>query len=152
MKSKFYLYAGISSLIPLIVIFIILPFIPNEIPVHYGNNNTVTRYGSKYEMFIIPITTIFIYFIMYSYSEGGQFRISKETHKILTIFVLIIFYTINILFIYTIFSNTEDITQILIIMFVSWAVLLGIVGGIYCWQNKLHKKKINQIKKQSFLN
>lgn len=43
---------------PLLITFFVLPILPDRIPAHYGFDGAVTRYGSKYEMLILPIITI----------------------------------------------------------------------------------------------
>ena len=48
MKNKKWLYF-ILMLLPLAVSLIALPFLPSQIPAHYGADNQVTRWGSKYE-------------------------------------------------------------------------------------------------------
>ena len=38
----------ILTFLPLVVTMIALPFLPEQIPAHYGMDNQVTRWGSKY--------------------------------------------------------------------------------------------------------
>lgn len=56
MKVKKIVFYGLMFL-PLISAFIALQFLPEQIPAHYGLNNQVTRWGSKYEVLIVPIVT-----------------------------------------------------------------------------------------------
>lgn len=56
MKVKKLVFYGLMFL-PLISAFIALQFLPDQIPAHYGLNNQVTRWGSKYETLIVPIVT-----------------------------------------------------------------------------------------------
>lgn len=56
MKVKKLVFYGLMFL-PLISAFIALQFLPEQIPAHYGLNNQVTRWGSKYEALIVPIVT-----------------------------------------------------------------------------------------------
>ena len=44
----------ILTILPLAVIAVALIFLPDRIPVHYGTDLTVDRYGSKYELLILP--------------------------------------------------------------------------------------------------
>ena len=46
--------------LPLIVSMIALIFLPDLIPVHYNIKNEIDRWGSKYEILIIPIITILL--------------------------------------------------------------------------------------------
>lgn len=56
MKVKKIVFYGLMFL-PLISALIVLQFLPEQIPAHYGLNNQVTRWGSKYEALIVPIVT-----------------------------------------------------------------------------------------------
>ncbi len=46
--------------LPLIVSMIALIFLPDLIPVHYNIKNEIDRWGSKYEILIIPIIIILL--------------------------------------------------------------------------------------------
>lgn len=64
MKKKKIIFYSLMFL-PLIVVLIALPFLPERIPAHYDFNNQVTRWGSKYETLIFPvITVLFGYFML----------------------------------------------------------------------------------------
>ena len=56
MKVKKIVFYGLMFL-PLISALIALQFLPEQIPAHYDLNNLVTRWGSKYEVLIVPIVT-----------------------------------------------------------------------------------------------
>ena len=57
MKGKRIVF-GILMFLPLAVVLVALPFLPDQIPAHYGFDNQVTRWGSKYEALLLPILTI----------------------------------------------------------------------------------------------
>lgn len=40
-----------------------MPILPDKIPAHYGFDGNVTRFGSKYELLIMPVITIGMSFI-----------------------------------------------------------------------------------------
>lgn len=64
MKVKKIVFYGLMFL-PLISALIALQFLPEQIPAHYDLNNLVTRWGSKYEVLIVPIvTTVLGYFFL----------------------------------------------------------------------------------------
>ncbi|MCI9315410.1 MAG: DUF1648 domain-containing protein [Lachnospiraceae bacterium] len=64
MKAKKIAFYGLMFL-PLASALIALQFLPEQIPAHYGLNNQVTRWGSKYEALIIPIVTVMLgYFFL----------------------------------------------------------------------------------------
>lgn len=48
----------ILLLLPIIVAIITLYFVPKEIPMHFNKYGDVDRYGSKYELMIIPCINI----------------------------------------------------------------------------------------------
>ncbi len=54
----------ILMFLPLLVTIIVLPFLPDQIPAHYGFDNQVTRWGSKYETLIFPVITIIFGLVM----------------------------------------------------------------------------------------
>ena len=55
-KIKNYFY--VLMFLPLVASLIALQFLPNVIPAHYNINNVVDRWGSKYEILILPVVTI----------------------------------------------------------------------------------------------
>lgn len=59
MKVKKIVFYGLMF-IPLVSVLIALQFLPEQIPAHYGFNNQVTRWGSKYEMLIVSIVTVML--------------------------------------------------------------------------------------------
>lgn len=51
---------GILTLLPLAITAAVLPFMPEQVPVHYDINGAVTRYGSRYELLLMPLLIILI--------------------------------------------------------------------------------------------
>ena len=62
MKKKIVFY--ILMFLPLTAVLIALPFLPEQIPAHYGFDGQVTRWGSKYETLIFPAMTVLLGAIM----------------------------------------------------------------------------------------
>lgn len=62
MKRKVIFY--ILMFLPLAAVLIALPFLPEQIPAHYGFDGQVTRWGSKYETLIFPAMTVLLGLIM----------------------------------------------------------------------------------------
>ena len=54
----------ILMFLPAPVTLVSLLFLPDQIPAHYGFDNQVTRWGSKYETLIFPVITIIFGLIM----------------------------------------------------------------------------------------
>lgn len=76
-RRKMILY--ILMLLPLVVTAAALPFLPDEIPAHYGADNQVTRWGSKYETLVFPAITIIFGLVMLGIGNMPQSRKEKET-------------------------------------------------------------------------
>ena len=56
MKNKKLFY--LLMFLPLVASLIALQFLPDVIPAHYNIQNVVDRWGSKYEILILPVITI----------------------------------------------------------------------------------------------
>ena len=48
------------TFLPLILILLVFSHLPNQIPAHYNFAGEVTRYGSKYELFIFPLLALLL--------------------------------------------------------------------------------------------
>ena len=57
MKTLKLLYA-VFQLLPLAMTLAALPYLPQQIPAHYGFGGQVDRWGSKYEALILPVIVI----------------------------------------------------------------------------------------------
>ncbi len=67
MKKKIVFY--ILMFLPLTAVLIVLPFLPEQIPAHYGFDGQVTRWGSKYETLIFPAMTVLLGVIMFALAK-----------------------------------------------------------------------------------
>lgn len=138
MKVKKIMFFGLMFL-PLISALIVLQFLPEQIPAHYGLNNQVTRWGSKYEALIIPIVTVMLgYFflgiakIAARHEENGS---NNENVCIIAgIVTLLIFNAMTGYALYADFNkiedlslNTFDINQLLYELF---GIAMIIIGNI----------------------
>ena len=125
--------------LPLISVLIALQFLPEQIPAHYSLNNQVTRWGSKYEMLIVPIVTVMLgYFfrgiakVAAKHEENGN---NNENVCIVAgIVTLIIFNAMTGYALYTSFNkienlslNTFDVNQLL---FGILGIAMIIIGNI----------------------
>ena len=54
MQLKKILYIVLMAL-PILVTLALLPSMPDQVPMHYGFDSQVNRWGSKYEMLIFPV-------------------------------------------------------------------------------------------------
>ena len=105
----------ILMFLPLAVILIALPYLPEKIPAHYGFDNQVDRWGSKYEALLFPIISILMgYFLL----GMARLAIKKEEHGennknitiIMGILVLILFNALNVYSLYTSFNKVENLS------------------------------------------
>ena len=101
--------------LPLVVALIALPNLPEKIPAHYGFDNQVDRWGSKYEALLFPIISILMgYFLL----GMARLAMKKEEHGennknitiIMGILVLILFNALNVYSLYTSFNKVENLS------------------------------------------
>ena len=72
----------ITALAPLIITAAVIQFLPEKVPMHYDIHDNADRYGSRYEMFILPlclliITAVFM-MISHRFSVKGRNGESKQ--------------------------------------------------------------------------
>lgn len=90
-------------LLPLLVSIISICFLPSIILTHYNIYNDVDRWGSKYEVLIIPIfTIIFGQFLLFmSKISKKQNKDNERSGIIIGIFGLLVFNIISGIMIYS---------------------------------------------------
>lgn len=131
MKTKKIIFYGLMFL-PLVVTLIALQFLPDQIPAHYGFNNQVTRWGSKYEKIIFPIFTILFGFFMLgmaklSARQEGSGTNNEKVVVIAGIMVLILFNVETGYSLYTGFEKIENLSSAAVDLY---QLLFGILGII----------------------
>jgi len=147
MKNKTLLLWFLAFL-PLLVTIVVLPMLPDQIPAHYDSNGIVDRWGSKYESLIVPIITIVIISVLLFIGEfiKRQKDISESNEKVLDVVklvVVIVFNGLTYWFLYTAFTQVEDLNQSKLDALGIFSVLLSIsfvfLGNILpkCKQNML---------------
>ena len=86
MKKKITVY--ILMYLPLAVALIALPYLPEKIPAHYGFDNQVDRWGSKYEALVFPIISLLMgYFLLGMAKLAAKKEEHGENNKNVTIIV-----------------------------------------------------------------
>src|SRR5690554_2296858 len=80
------LITWILAFLPLIITVIALPVLPDKIPAHYGLDGYVTRFGSKYEMLLIPMITIIFCFLWLFLEKHLMKDSEKGPHNVRVIF------------------------------------------------------------------
>ena len=130
MKNKKWLYF-ILMLLPLAVSLIALPFLPSQIPAHYGADNQVTRWGSKYEALLLPLLTIlFGLFMMlmarYAAKQEKNGGSNEKAVVITGLCSLLLFNLMNFYFLYTDFHQVENLSEVPVDLFSLVFLCLGI--------------------------
>ena len=87
MQLKKILYIVLMAL-PILVTLALLPSMPDQVPMHYGFDSQVNRWGSKYEMLIFPVLTLVAGIFLlasgsWSQKKGRISADSEEYHTLL---------------------------------------------------------------------
>ena len=128
MKKKTIYY--ILMFLPLLISLVALSFLPEQIPAHYGFDNQVTRWGSKYESLIYPIITILMGYFLLTMAKmaAKQESTGKNNEKICMItgiLVLAYFNIMNCYMLYTAFNQVKNLSSIPLNLY---QLLLGMLG------------------------
>ncbi len=111
----------ILMFLPLIAVVVAYPFLPDQIPAHYGMDNQVTRWGNKSETFIFPIITLIFGFFMYIGAKGAaeQEKKGNGTGKnnstitfIAGILSILVFDILTLYFLYADFHQVENLNDV----------------------------------------
>lgn len=138
MKTKKTVYF-ILMYLPLVVVLIALQYLPDKIPAHYGIDNQVTRWGSRYEALLFPIVTILMAYFLLAMSRlaAKQEEHGENNKKIIIvtgILVLIVFNVLNGYSLYTDFNKVENLSSIPLdinqLVFGIVGVLMIVTGNI----------------------
>ena len=60
------------SILPLVITAIVLPFLPDSVPLHYDFAGSIDRWGSKYEELLFPV--LIICFALFFYQISSHFE------------------------------------------------------------------------------
>ena len=154
MKNKKLLTALyiILMFLPLIAVVVAYPFLPDQIPAHYGMDNQVTRWGNKSETFIFPVITLFFGFFMYIAAKGAaeQEKNGNGTGKnnstitfIAGILSIIVFDILTLYFLYTDLHQVENLNDV---PFSLTKILFGLLGiSLIVFGNIMPKLKRNSL-------
>lgn len=114
-KTMYYIYYVLMFL-PLAATVVSLLFLPECIPAHYGENNQVTRWGSKYETLIFPAETIIVGAVMLGIAKSAagkekEKKDSESTVIIIGISVLLLFDLMTAYFLYADFRQIRNLSE-----------------------------------------
>lgn len=118
--------------LPLFMVLVLLPFLPDQIPAHYGIDGEVDRWGSKYETFIFPaITVIFGFIILLITKYASKQEKSRGNNKKiginLGIMLLLFFNILFFYFLYADFNRVENLSTMPINIQQLSFILLGVI-------------------------
>ena len=142
MKSKYYV---ISALMFLTLIYTIIFMIisPDSIPMHYNVLGEIDRYGSKYEMIMLPIFVLISGIVPMLFAKHFKSKSDKSSEKLslnVGIVLVLMFIALYVLFsVIALNSNIEygtDIGKVIIIA-------IGIFITVLC--NLMPKARLNSL-------
>lgn len=147
MKTKKTVYY-ILMYLPLVITLIALPHLPEKIPAHYGFDNQVDRWGSKYEKLLYPISTVLMgYFLLAMSRLAAKQEEHGENNKnvimIVGILLLTMFNALNVYSLYTSFNKVENLSSVSLNI---ERLVFGIVGALMIVTgNIMPKLRMNSI-------
>ena len=129
MKIKKIVYY-ILMFLPLVVTLFALRYLPDQIPAHYGIDNQVTRWGSKYETLVFPVITIFFGLFMlamakYSAKHEESGKNNEKICIVTGIVSLLLFNAMTGYFLYTDFNKIENLSEVPLDIY---QLLFGVIG------------------------
>lgn len=137
-KTKEVLYKILTRL-PLAVTLTSFFFMPDEVPVHFGINNQVDRWGSKYELLILPFVTIVIGIVFLLIArhldkkeDNGSNNYNVMTTvgiAILALFNILTYYTLYMVFIQVQNLGTPKIDMFSLLTF-TFGIVFIIIGNV----------------------
>lgn len=110
------LFYGLMFL-PLVMALVFLPFLPERIPAHYDSAGLVTRWGSRFEVLILPPCVVLFGFFLRFMARSTEKLAGKPWEKISLLIgcaALLVFNGIMIFILYTSFCQVEDISRLLL--------------------------------------
>ncbi|MCI9435901.1 MAG: DUF1648 domain-containing protein [Lachnospiraceae bacterium] len=138
MKTKKTVYY-ILMYLPFAVNLAALPFLPDRIPAHYGFDNQVTRWGSKYEALLYPLVIVFMGYFMLAMAKLGakdeEHGKNNETVLLISgILILLLFHVLNAYSLYTSFVKAENLSSVPLdlnqLIFGITGVLMIVIGNV----------------------
>jgi len=100
MKNKLFYLSLAISIIALIINIIAYPHLPDRVPVHWGINGEVNRYGSKLELFVLgalPFVILFIRQIIPKVDPKREsYRLHPQAYSVMTFVTVVILVLVNL--------------------------------------------------------
>lgn len=138
----------ILMFLPLAITAVALMFMPEQVPMHYGINGQVDRWGSKYENLILPVLTIVLGAFMlivakFSSDDESSVKNNEKVTILANISMLLLFNAMNLYFTYTSLELVSDLNSATVDIFSLIFVILGI--GFVVIGNIMPKAKLNSL-------
>lgn len=146
-KTKKTIYKLLARL-PLLVTLAAFFFLPDEVPVHFGINNQVDRWGSKYELLILPFVVMVIgivFLLIARHLDKNEENGSNNFNVCITvgIAVLAMFNVLTYFILYMSLMGSQDLEPMQIDLLNLMAFLIGLVVIII--GNVMPKVKLNSL-------
>lgn len=104
------------GILPALLAALTVNYLPGNIPAHYNFAGEVTRYGSKWEVFILPLITLLIApFTILAVSSANKDKQAKDSEDNIkavmatSYILLIVFNLLNIFFLYNAYNQVENL-------------------------------------------
>lgn len=141
MKVKKSLYITLAALavLPIIVIVAALFQMPYEVPMHYGADMIVDRFGSKYETLLFPVITVIsgLIVLLFAHIAGKSEKNGVNNKRITLIFGNCLLAVQNILLYYITYMQLNNVVYIpdvpinlIQVIFLLIGVLFIIMGNL----------------------
>lgn len=141
MKVKKSLYITLAALavLPIIVIVAALFQMPDEVPMHYGADMIVDRFGSKYETLLFPVITVIsgLIVLLFAHIAGKSEKNGVNNKRITLIFGNCLLAVQNILLYYITYMQLNNVVYIpdvpinlIQVIFLLIGVLFVIMGNL----------------------
>lgn len=135
----------ILSILPLIITIGFFSFLPERIPAHYGVTGEVDRWGSKWEVFILPFIALFLCSFlklwMGKLMQNEKYKANTNALDKMLIGMPIIFVVLTIMFSITALKTIENLNT-----FPFYKILVVATGFVFALTgNYLPKIKPNPL-------
>ncbi len=115
-RSSKALYAVLMAL-PLAVTLIVLGFLPGQVPAHYGPDFQVDRWGSKYELLLLPGFTVLIGLLLLFFGrlaarQEGTGQNNAKAAVTAGLLCMALFNALTYYFLYTAWAQVTDLSAL----------------------------------------
>ena len=115
-RSSKVLYVVLMAL-PLVVTLIVLGFLPGQVPVHYGPDFQVDRWGSKYELLLLPGFTVLmglllLFFGRLAARQEGTGQNNAKAAVTAGLLCMALFNALTYYFLYTAWAQVTDLSAL----------------------------------------